>query len=71
MKKNLRFFSINLKILYFTKFIIKKIKEIDIVKLNAKYTNLFLPVSIIRNLSAKTAIVIQTPSCIGKYELKI
>jgi hypothetical protein len=49
----------------------KKIKEIDIAKLNAQYTILFLPVSIRRNLSAKIAIVMQTPSCIGKYELKI
>lgn len=49
----------------------KKINEIDIPKLNMKYTILFFPVSIARNLSANIIIVIQTPICTGKYELKI
>jgi len=56
---------------YLTKFIIKKIKEIDIAKLNAEHIILFIPVSLRRNLIPKIVIVMQIPSCIGKYELKI
>jgi hypothetical protein len=57
--------------LYLTKFNIKKIKEEAIIKLNAAYIIRFFPFSLIRNLIPKIVIVIQTPSCIGRYELKI
>lgn len=56
---------------YLTKFTIKKIKETAITKLIAAYNILFFPVSLRRNLTPKIVIVRQTPSCIGKYELKI
>jgi len=58
-------------ICYLTKFIIKKINEIDIAKLIAEYNILLLPVSLRINLIPKIAIVIQTPNCIARYELKI
>jgi hypothetical protein len=57
-------------ITYLTKFIIKKISEIAIVKLTVEYNSLFFPLSLRINLNPKIAIVTQTPSCIGKYELK-